>query len=442
MADVFEGFSTTLVNAATSDLMTLQLVQGSLDDASTQIVSSPILPDRNVRDRLGHLDPELYDLTDNSHLMKLFQVLLGGAGAGGIRKQIAVARLQNSFRGMHFLDLDRFYGALFGIRRTKAEVMPDFGTLDNPARFDPYVDAAGSDQWDDVHSRDASYRDRLIKFVRALPLGGTVPGLKAAAEALFSVECEIFESWALVDEQLTAARQPPVSVYTWSSVTSRYPTYANAADGNSWTTLDGGATLPGGYFVGRTNQQNRSEVLIQPKRPAGTDELFEATRVLDRLAPAGAQVMVDPNGVAIHRPVPVRTAAADSEYWEIIYKVAPKPTLVDPTPDKPCYIERRPDRCQPRPCFSRYQSEKWCYNNDVDNCRSYELQDGRQVSSDNRETITWASGASRTYSASRGMLDGAQALAARVVSDGVMTSFAYAGRAFGQGTTRFARPLS
>jgi hypothetical protein len=435
VADVFENFSTTLVKSATTDLMTLQLVQGSLDDADTPIVSDPIIPDRNVIDRLGHLDPDLYDLSDNSHLMKLFQVLLGGAGAGGIRKLIAVARLQNSFRGMHFLDLDRFYGALFGIRRTKAELMPDFGTLTDPARFDPYVDATGSDQWDDVHSRDASYRDRLVKFARALPLGGTYPGVKAAAEALFSVDCEIYESWALIDEQIMAERQPPVSVYTWDSVTGKYPTYAAAADGNSWTVLDGGATLPGGYFVGRTNQQNRSEVLIQPKRPAGDDELFEATRVLGRIAPASAQVMVDPNGVAIHREVPVRNAAASSEYWEIIYKVNPKPDLVNPD----CYIEKDRHRCQPRPCFSRYQGEKWCYNNDIDHCRSYEYYEGRALTADNNERISFASGNGRTYDAQQGLMDGAQALAARVVADGVMTSFAYAGRAFGNGTTQFAR---
>lgn len=421
-------FATKLASAVYQDLWSLQADPVSnVESDSTEIVSDPLLPDRTVEDRLGHMDPDLYDLTENSHLMRLLKVLLGGAGAGGIRKQIAVARLQNSFRGMHFLDLDRFYGALFGIKRTKAELMPDFGTIGAPAVFDPYTDAAGSDTWDDVHSRDASYRDRLIKFARAIPLGGTYAGLRAAAEALLSVECEIYESWTWVDEQNAAATQAPVLIYTYTSLASQYATWDTMSQSRTWANLTGGASA-GTYFLGRTGQKNRGEVLIQPKRRIRPDEQFQTMRVMRKLKPAGTQITVDPEGLAIHQQVPIRAVAADSEYWEIIYKTTPAPSLVPPVPNTPVYPQPNPTECQPRPAFSNYQGESCCYNNDIVRVSSYKMISFSVVTTVNYATIVFKDGASRAYLTSHAVMDGQTVLAGRVVSDGVMTSFAYASR--------------
>jgi hypothetical protein len=420
-------FASRVAAGVQQDLMTLQSATTTVESDSTEIVTDPLLPDRAVIDRLGHMDPELYDLSESSHLMRLLKVLLGGAGAGGIRRQIAVARLQNSFRGMHFLDLDQFYGALFGIKRTRAELMPDFGTIGQPAVFDPYTDAAGSDTWDDVHSRDASYRDRLIKFARALPLGGTYAGLRAAAEALLSVECEIYESWTWVDEQNAAATQQPVLIYTYTALNSSYPTWDQVGTSHTWANLTGGASA-GTYFLGRTGQKNRNEVLIQPKRNIGLDEQYQTVRVMDRLKPAGTQVTVDPEGLAIHQQVAIRDVAADSEYWEIIYKTTPAPTLVPPTPSEPVYPQPDPTECQPRPAFSGYQGEAWCYNNDIVAVSSYKMITRAVVTSTNYQTVVFKDGQSRAYLTSHAVLDGQTVLAGRVVSDGVMTSFAYTSR--------------
>lgn len=419
--------ATKLQGAVYQDLMSLQLSGGGPESSNMEIVSDPIIPDRAVIDRLGHMDPELYDLSDNSHLMRLLKVLLGGAGAGGIRRQVAVARLQNSFRSMHFLDLDRFYGALFGIRRTRAEMMPDFGTLTQPAIFDPYTDAAGSDVWDDVHSRDASYRDRLIKFAKALPLGGTYAGIKAAVEALFSVECEIYESWTWVDEQNAAATQPPVLLYTYTTLTLAYPTWDQMATNQTWGGLAGGASA-GSYFLGRTGQKNRNEILVQPKRQITASEQYEAQRVVGRLTPAGTQATINPDGLAIHQPVAIRDVAASSEYWEINYKTTPAPQLVPAVPKEPVYVQPDPTEYQPRPAFSNYQGEKICYNNEITKVLSYRMISQAIVTSTNFETVVFVSGRSRSYTASMALMDGGQVLASRVVSDGVMTSYAYAGR--------------
>jgi hypothetical protein len=419
-------FYSKLRASATQDLMSLQMAPG-LEDENTTTVTDPILPDRLVTDRLGHMDPELYDLSDESHLMRFLKVLLGGAGAGGLRKQIAVARLQNSFRGMHFLDLDRFYGALFGIKRTKAELMPDFGTKTRPAVFNPYTDATGSDTWDDVHSRDSSYRDRLIKFAKAIPHGGSYPGLKAAMEALFSVECEIYESWTLVDEQILANLQPPVLIYTYTALSQAYTSFDQIERGRTWSALNGGVGSIAGYFTGRTNQQNRSEVVIQPKRPILPSEAFQAMRVIERLKPAGVQLTINSEGLAVHRQVPLRGVAADSEYWEIIYKTTPAPHLVDPGPTQPIYVQPDPKKCQPRPAFAQYQGETICYNKEITRVSSYQMIQRSILTSTNYETVVFKS-TQKSYVTSYAILDGTQALAARVVSDGVMTSFAYSSR--------------
>lgn len=419
-------FQTRLASSVQQDLMTLQASTSDPESTSTTLISDPLIPDKSVTDRLAHMDPDIYDLSDTSHLMKLLKVLLGGAGSGGMRKQISVARLQNSFSGMHFLDLDRFYGALFGIRRTSAEQMPDFGTLGNPAVFDPYTDAAGSDTWDDVHSRDASYRERLVKFAKALPLGATYAGLRAAAEALLSVECEIYESWTWVDEQNQAATQPPIVVYTYNAINQAFPSWSSMEKNHTWSNLTGSGGTS--YFLGRTGQKNRGEILIQPKRQIRQDENWGALRVINTLKPAGTQVMLNSDGLAIHTPVQIRAVAADSEYWEIIYKTTPSPVLVDPGPSQPIYIEQDSSKCQPRPAFSQYQGEKWSYNNDISAVSSYEMIANAVLTATNYETVVWRDGHSRDYLTSQAVLDGARALAARVVADGVMTSFAYAGR--------------
>jgi hypothetical protein len=424
-------FASRLNTNALSDLNNLMALQSSTsspESDSTKIVSDPLLPDRNVIDRLGHMDPEIYDLSESSHLMKFMSVLLGGAGAGGLRKQIAVARLQNSFRGMHFLDLDRFYGALFGVKRTQSELMPDFGTLSQPAVFNPYTDAAGSDVWDDVHSRDASYRDRLIKFARAIPHGASYTGLKAAAEALLNVECEVYESWTWVDEAAAAATQAPVLVYTWTSVKSSYPTWSKiTGGGHTWGQLTG-KTSAAGSFLGRTGQKNRGEVLIQPKRQIQKDEQYEVVRVLDRLKPAGTQITVDPDGLAIHQPVPLRAVAADSEHWEIIYRTTANPVLVAPEPTKPIYPEPDPKKCQPRPALSGYQGEKWCHNNDIVKCHSYRMIGLSIVTTVNFDTRIFIDRSSKSYHASLSILSGSVVASARSSADGIMTAFPFADR--------------
>lgn len=408
----FENFDT----AADQDLRTMQLAPGQPDVAEGVFeVSDPIVPDKLTSDRLGHFDPAIYDLRDSSHLIKLLKVLLGGSGAGGLRKQLSVARMQNAFAGMHFLDLDRFYGALFGIKRTKAELTPGFS-------WNPYTDPATAAEWDDLHSRDASYRDRLIKFAKSIPYGGSYIGMRMMAEALIATECEVYESWNWIDEQDAGRFQASVLTYTWGFLAENVKTY----EGMSAKTY-GDWSGSGQLFQGRTNTRLRSEWMIHPKRPLSVDEEYEITRVLGTFKPAGTQFTVVSSGLNIHTPIAIRDVAASSECWEIISSVTPNPNLnFNPYANSLTGLASQQVYPQARPVFSGYQGEEWSLNGDITSVSSYTLDEEGGSSANDDELIGFADGTTRSYQASNGVMTVAQATASRLVSDGVMTSASYA----------------
>lgn len=419
----FDSFS----SAVAQDLMTLQLTAGQpepTDGIST--VSDPVIPDTIVRERLGHFDPEIYDLRDESHLMKLLKVLLGGSGVGGLRKQILVSRLQNSFQGMHFLDLDRFYGALFGIRRSPGETYRD---LD----FDPYTGAGSSDDWDDIHARDASYRDRLMKFAKTIPMGGTYAGLRAMAEAMTSVECEIYESWSDVDDYLATLVKPNVLVYTYKYLQNAYPTWS-AMEGKTWGAWSAGSNVS---LQGRLGTNTRSDFVIRPKRKLTLSEAYEMQRVIDVFKPAGTSFTVDVDGLAIHNPASIRAVAASSEHWEIVQKITVNATyaatgLLDSSLP---YITTDAATNQPRPAFSNYSGEEWFYNDDVMYVMATEIDEDGTETSFNQETVVFDDGDRMTFKADHAILPGAQANAGRIVSDGILAAGPYAAsRATAKGT--------
>lgn len=418
LPSLFQTFS----SAAAQDLMTLQLSAGQLEPAGGVITTTnPMVPDQLVTNRLSNFDPTIYDLSDQSNIVKLLKVLMGGAGAGGLRKQAAIARLQNSFSGMHFLDLDRFYGALFGVQRTNQELQPEFG-------FDPYHDATTTEAWNDLHARDGSYRDRLVKFAKSIYYGGSVMGLRAMAESIVGAECDLYESWELVDEENNGTLVTPVLIYTYTFLSQSLGNW-DGFTGHTWADW-GGGTAP---FTGRTGQKNRSEFVLQPQKSLTPDEQYEVLRVLNTFKPAGTQFTVSSTGPTVQTPVDLRAVAADSEYWEIVSVTTPNPNLAgnpyaatspastSASPPDPTPIE------QQRPAFSGYQGEQWSYNNDITTVTSYTLdEDGTVSAGTDDQTVAYSDATLRTYIAGAAPMTGAQALSARIVSDGVMTSVPYA----------------
>jgi hypothetical protein len=289
----------------------LLLLQGDPaipDSISVGTGTDFLIPPTKTGDRLGHFSEHVYRLTPETALVRFLSTLLGDAGIGQLRKKYILRRLQQTFQGTHFFDLDRFYGALFGVQRRAAEIIS----------IDPYADTATAEEWEAIHSKDASYRSRIMQFAKAINYGPTPIGMELIAEALLSVDVDIYESYRDVDDGV------------------------------------GGVT-------------NRRMFTVRPKRAITPEEHYDVIRVLSRLKPADAFAMVDAAGVAVHSPLTLRGVASDSEHWEVLSKVQPR-TVTTKLPYP--VIDINPME-QPRVPFGGYQGEAWNYNADVSGVVSY-----------------------------------------------------------------------
>lgn len=316
-----------------------------------------LLPPRRAADRLSHLDDEVYDLSAESHLVRFLKVLLGDVGAGGARKRMVMSRFSTTYHGMHFLELDRFWGALFGAERATEEVLD----------LDPYEDTATADDWIIAHAKDSQYRSRLEQLARAFNYGATTIGIELASEALLNIDVDVYEVW-------------------------RY--------------LDNSTVVP---VAGHTN--TRKEFVIRPKRDITQVERWLLTRVLDRLRPADAIMNIEPEGLGSYVEIPLRGVSADSEYWEIATKVISRNVgLYQPYGSESGVVEKE------RFAFSGYQSEAWSYNGDTSAVLSYSSESQES----NFERVVFRKGDHLDYTPGKALLTPDELLSGRMVSDGIL----------------------
>lgn len=357
---------------------------------STAVASGTnlLLPATRAASRFDHFPEEVYDLSAESHLARFLKVLLGDAGAGQTRKRLLISRLQQTLQGTHFYDLDRFYGALFGVRRSVAEILD----------LDPYTQTATTEVWTRQHAKDASYRSRVTQFARALGHGATPTGMELVAEALLAVDCEVYEAYVQADS----------SYQTHGEIEAQYATYADM-EGVSYGTLEG-------VGLGRLAGDARREFVVRPKRMITQGEAYDLTKVLNRLKPADARFVIDTTGVEAYDEVPVRGLLADSNFWEVIPQVVPRPGLVV----SPYQVESVHPVEQPRPPFTSYQGEAWSYVGDVIGVSAYV---GDEVMPPQR--VVQADGSYLDYPAHQALLPRRHILAGRSVSDGVLVSHPY-----------------
>lgn len=390
-------------------LLALQApTSGAPRSARLDSVTDPLLPPRSAASRLDHLFAGLYDLRAESHLSRLLKVLLGDAGTGQLRKRYLVARMASVVLTTRFGDLDRLYGALLGFPRLSGEQLD----------ISPYLDAATPEEWEEVDARDARYRSRVEQFSRAIALAATPAGMAAAAQALLSVECQVYETWSLIDETggNVGGSPPPVGARTYGDVETFYVTY-NSMQVGSYADVEGGT----GSF-GRTTPTNRAEFVVRPLRQISLEEAYRLTRVLNRLKPARALLSVDASGVAVHTPVVIRDVSASSTHWEVRTKVVP---ALDVSRFYP--LPSTTPVAQPRPAFSGYQGEAWSYNSDIVTTTAYaESATGAGVSTVEYERVIGADGRPLDLTPDRALADPEALMRGRVVSDGVLLAAPYA----------------
>lgn len=398
-------------------------------------VTNMLLPDAPTMQQLRNFPGDLYDLRESSRLVRLIKVLLGDAGAGQLRKRTLVTRLESALSGANFFDLDRFYGAIFGALRQPSEALP----------INPMDDTATPDEWDALLAADASYRERLAELARAISMGGTIPGLQQAAEALVQAPVDIYESWQLLDSYGELVLAEPNS---WSDVEALYPTWDSFAPSDTWNRVEG--TIE----VGRTNTLTRSEIVVRPRKDyaSSPDHVSDyardenaLVRVLQKLRPAGTIITVDPGLGVPHVAQPISGLQADSEYWEIVPKVQPKAILGEITTVYPVSaaqvlsgVDPAARRALPRPPFAGVQGRSWTYNTQISAAVSYsfpasdglnfaEPQDGTPSPLTDDQLVVYRDGTEVRYTAKKGTLGAQQVLAAQAVADGSLVAHPYTG---------------
>jgi hypothetical protein len=406
-------FASEQESPSNSSLITAQADPRSPQSDSFKRVSNPIIPTQNAQVYVRNFDPELYDLRDTSHLMRLVRALSGASGIGGIRKQSLIARLTSMLNDGAFLDLDNFYGALFGLERHGIEAFPQ--NLDG-STINPFTDIANSDIWDEVRSRDARYRSRIVQLAKAVNMGATYPGLKGAAEAVLGCDVSIAESWITAD---LAANNPNIklpSANTFSTIKSQTKTFGtiNKSYGEMTGTPFGQGIFPTG---------SRGELIFTPQKVISDEERYQVQRVLNTLKPSNVAVTVATPKVENSSVVQPRVFASDSENWQIQSRVTPAVGLINPA--TPVYNNTGP-YSEARPVFSEYSGEKWSYNPNVSRTTAYQLQGDYQTIRVDEEVIFYRDGNRHTYAAADAVMDTRQAIAQRLSAEGVVTNLPYA----------------
>jgi len=422
--------------APKTGLLPLQTDPAAPVVAGTARATNMLIPASPTSAQLVNFPEDLYDLRESSNLVRLMKVLLGDAGVGQLRKRTLVTRLEADLNGANFFDLDRFYGSIFGALRSPAEALS----------VNPMDDVATPDEWDSLTAADASFRERIANLAKAIEMGATVPGLKQAAEAICDAPVDVYETWQLLDAYGTAVFNTP---NTWDQVQTAYPTWNTFQGTDTWNVVSG--IIP----VGRTNTLTRSEIVIRPHKdyastpqniysfPADESAL---TRVLGKLRPAGTVLTVDPGVGITYIPVNLRGVQADSEYWEVIQKVAPKATLAGPV--QSVYpisigqslggVQYSDVRVLPVPPLSSSQGTSWSYSTQVSAAVSYAFpapdpldtadpQDASATPGTDDQTVVFRDGSSTVYTASKGVLAPSRSLTAAASADGALVAHPYTG---------------
>lgn len=291
--------------------------------------TSPLQPNRHGPYRMAHFSDGVYNLSPESHLSRLLKVLLGDAGIGQLAKRHLLARLQQTFGGTHFFDLDSFYGVIFGVQRKQSELLP----------ADPATAALDPAVLDAARIADGSYRSRIEAFAKGLGLGATAIGIEAVAEAVLGIECNVRELWML-DDQVTNTWSDLEAAGTWGAL----ETY-------SWGGLESDSHLTSN----KRPFKNRHVIQLTPHRPLTNEEEYIVLYALDRIKPAGTLIVIQPLPVSFDIDIPISRAAADSEHWEVRSQV--RNTLVNGQ----ALHDGAIDSLVPivTPAWGSYQGEAW-----------------------------------------------------------------------------------
>lgn len=145
----------------------------------------PINLNQGLSWKVRNFPSDVYNFDSADNTTTLMSILLENTGTGQLNLAQTAARLNQ--QNMEFSDLDNILGQLLGISRLTSEIYS--GT------FNPFTDQIPLSQWDDVLSKDASYRERLDGVAASYLRGATPIGFQMASEATASIPFRVVEVW-------------------------------------------------------------------------------------------------------------------------------------------------------------------------------------------------------------------------------------------------------
>lgn len=251
----------------------------------------PLMPPKSTELRMDHFDGEVYKTDSSTLLYKFLDALCGDAGAGALKKQVFLARLNGALDNIYFSDLDYIFGNVSFLSRTSTESYS----------FDPMTDMLTAEQWDEVKVKDAWYRSRIKDFFIACQKGGTAEGVRYCVHAAVSTDCDLFEVW-------------------------RY--YDNFGLGD---------------YLGRAPSSARNELVIRPHKDELSPKEFRLLRdMLKKFTPIETILTISTTGLSVSTPIQVQSIAVDSTYYEVQKTVTPSPILDDLPPPELLAIDLLP----------------------------------------------------------------------------------------------------
>jgi hypothetical protein len=140
---------------------------------------------------LNRFPDAVYNKAIDSHLVSFLYALLGPAGAGLLRQQYLLARLQLEESNVTGADLDSLYSSPFQFARLAQETY----IIDASASLLPAAQRA------QILSYDASFRNRAQLWLAAIRAGGTVRGIKLAASSGLAQPVDVVENYKALYDQ-------------------------------------------------------------------------------------------------------------------------------------------------------------------------------------------------------------------------------------------------
>lgn len=305
----------------------------------------PLMPPKSTETRMEHFDENVYRVDDEGTLLYQFvQALCGDGGAGTLKKEIFLQRLSGSLDGIYGSDLDYVFGSIRFLSRVSSE------TYDH----EPLTQQLTSEQWNEVETKDAQYRDRIRRFFTAAGKGGSTEGIREAVIAATTTDCQVIENWRHIDNFGLSAGVGRNPQRSWAAVelrTGHTVHFANGSDPEDPAQMAASRAQAEAFVASRQDPSgwiiqevmSRSEVTVVPLKADLTPREARVLRqMLDRITCQDTVVTIDPRGLAANRPVRVRAISSDSSYFQVEKVVTGAPVLDELPPPEMLAIDLDP----------------------------------------------------------------------------------------------------